>query len=145
MVFEKSTGMNEPKYFEITTEPLSLDDVAARVTRPDCGGITVFSGVVRGETATDAGTRGTDFLAYEAYTEMAEEMMAAIGDGDPGQMAQGAGGQHPAPGGTLRDRRAQRGHRGGHSPPGRRLLRGVSVCNRAAEGHRSYLETGKLV
>lgn len=70
----------EKKLFEITEEPLSLDEVSARVSRPDCGAIVTFAGVVRGETAVDAGTRDTDFLAYEAYTAMAEKMMAQIGD-----------------------------------------------------------------
>lgn len=68
------------KLFEITDQPLSLDDVAARVRRDDCGGITTFAGVVRGETATQAGERQTDFLHYEAYAEMAEQMMSRIGD-----------------------------------------------------------------
>ena len=31
--------MSERKRFEITTEPLSLDDVAARVSDPSCGAI----------------------------------------------------------------------------------------------------------
>ncbi len=69
-----------PKFFEITDQPLSLDDVASRVSRPDCGAIVTFAGVVRGETVTATGVRGTDFLNYEAYTEMAEAMLARIGD-----------------------------------------------------------------
>lgn len=68
------------KRFEITGQPLSLDDVARRVTRPDCGAIATFAGVVRGETATSGGVRDTDFLNYEAYAEMAEAMLARIGD-----------------------------------------------------------------
>lgn len=68
------------KLFEITDQPLSLDDVARRVSRPDCGAITTFAGIVRGETATAEGVRSTDFLNYEAYTEMAEAMMARIGE-----------------------------------------------------------------
>ena len=72
--------MSERKRFEITTEPLSLDDVAARVSDPSCGAITTFAGVVRGETATTEGMRGTDFLHYEAYAEMAERMLAQIGE-----------------------------------------------------------------
>jgi molybdopterin synthase catalytic subunit len=72
--------MEGKKLFEITEQPLSLDDVAARVRRPDCGAIVTFAGVVRGETATQDGLRGTDFLNYEAYTEMAERMLAQIGD-----------------------------------------------------------------
>lgn len=77
-----SGGADAParKRFAITDQPLSLDDVAARVNRPDCGAITTFGGMVRGETATTEGTRGTDFLEYEAYTEMAERMLAQIGD-----------------------------------------------------------------
>jgi molybdopterin converting factor subunit 1 len=71
---------NTPKLYEITDQPLSLDDVAGRVNRPDCGAIATFSGVVRGETATDQGMRATDFLEYEAYTEMAEAMLAQIGE-----------------------------------------------------------------
>jgi len=71
--------MSDKKRFEMTDAPLSLDDVAARVSRPDCGAIATFAGVVRGETTTDAGARGTDFLNYEAYVEMAEAMLAQIG------------------------------------------------------------------
>jgi molybdopterin synthase catalytic subunit len=72
--------MSERKRFEITTEALSLDDVAARVNDPRYGAITTFAGMVRGETMTAEGQRGTDFLQYEAYAEMAEGMMAQIGD-----------------------------------------------------------------
>ncbi len=72
--------MTSKKLFEITDQPLSLDDVAARVSQPNCGAITTFAGVVRGETATVEGQRGTDFLNYEAYVEMAEPMLARIGE-----------------------------------------------------------------
>jgi molybdopterin converting factor subunit 1 len=44
------TTMSERKRFEITTAPLSLDDVASRVSDPRYGAITTFAGVVRGET-----------------------------------------------------------------------------------------------
>jgi molybdopterin synthase catalytic subunit len=64
-----------PRLFEITTAHLSLDEVAARVAGPDRGAITVFAGVVRGET----GNLHTDHLEYEAYAEMAEPMLADIG------------------------------------------------------------------
>jgi len=72
-------SMAETKQFEITDQPLSLDDVAARVSQPDCGAIVTFAGVVRGATVTEEGKRGTDFLNYEAYTDMAERMLAQIG------------------------------------------------------------------
>lgn len=68
------------KRFEVTTAALSLDDVAQRVTRPDCGAITTFAGTVRGETATVDGERSTDYLVYEAYAEMAEATLAQIAD-----------------------------------------------------------------
>ncbi len=77
---EATSTMSERKRFEITTAALSLDDIAARVTDPRFGAITTFAGVVRGETVTVEGQRGTDFLHYEAYAEMAESMMAQIGD-----------------------------------------------------------------
>lgn len=73
-------SMTPLKRFAITAAPLSLDDVAARVSQANCGAITTFAGVVRGETTTQTGPRGTDFLNYEAYTEMAERMLAQIGE-----------------------------------------------------------------
>ena len=72
--------MSERKRFEITKDALSLDDVAARVSDPRYGAIATFAGVVRGETVTVEGERATDFLHYEAYAEMAESMLAQIGE-----------------------------------------------------------------
>ncbi len=68
------------KFFELTDQPLSIDEVSARVSRADCGAVATFAGIVRGETATETGARDTDFLAYEAYAEMAERMLAQIGE-----------------------------------------------------------------
>ncbi|GIV80149.1 MAG: molybdenum cofactor biosynthesis protein D/E [Litorilinea sp.] len=79
-VLEEVSSQAAPKLYEITDRPLSLDEVAARVSRVSCGAVVVFSGTVRGETATEAGARNTDFLVYEAYVEMAERMLAQIGD-----------------------------------------------------------------
>ncbi len=70
-----ATGASR-KMFEITREPISMDDVAARVVRPNCGAVVVFAGVVRGITGDDI----TDHLEYEAFVEMAEAMMAQIGE-----------------------------------------------------------------
>jgi molybdopterin synthase catalytic subunit len=75
----EQNNMQSHKRFEITTAPLSLDDAARRVGDPASGAIVTFAGMVRGETATTDGVRGTDFLHYEAYTEMAEAMLAQIG------------------------------------------------------------------
>jgi molybdopterin synthase catalytic subunit len=62
------------KRFEITTQPISLDEVAQRVSAPDRGGITLFAGTVRGVT----GETATDYLEYEAYAEMAEPGLESI-------------------------------------------------------------------
>ena len=69
-------GGGEPvKKFRITTEPLSLDEVAGLVTTPEVGGIALFSGTVHGVTEDI----DTEYLEYEAYTEMAEAKLAEIG------------------------------------------------------------------
>ena len=93
--FPPVSGGQDRRLFEITVEPLSLDDVASRVASPGHGAITVFAGMVRGETdldspfaaappevtPADGGTRlVTDFLEYEAYAEMAVPMLAALCD-----------------------------------------------------------------
>jgi molybdopterin synthase catalytic subunit len=62
------------RLFEITTDPISLDDAARRVTAPERGGVTLFAGTVRGVT----GDLSTDYLEYEAYAEMAEPALAGI-------------------------------------------------------------------
>jgi molybdopterin synthase catalytic subunit len=52
----------------ISTEPLSLDGLAARVRDPRAGAVVTFSGV----------TREVDRLEYEAYAEMAREQLERI-------------------------------------------------------------------
>jgi molybdopterin synthase catalytic subunit len=52
----------------VTSEPLSLDALAARVRDPRAGAVVTFQGV----------TRDVERLSYEAYAEMAEERIAAI-------------------------------------------------------------------
>lgn len=78
--FPPVSGGAEARRFEIVERPLSLDEVTARVTRAECGAIALFSGVVRGSTTVQGAAVETDYLAYEAYGEMAEKMMARIGD-----------------------------------------------------------------
>lgn len=68
-----------PRPYEITDRPISLDDAARRVAASELGGITVFAGTVRGVTRpgqTDEAR--TDYLEYEAYSEMAEASFAEI-------------------------------------------------------------------
>jgi molybdopterin synthase catalytic subunit len=68
-----------PRPYEITTQPISLDDVAARVAAAERGGITVFAGTVRGITRPgQVDALQTDYLEYEAYPEMAEASLAQI-------------------------------------------------------------------
>ncbi len=73
--------MTEKKLFEITEQALSIDDAAARVSEAEL--------LVRWRHLPErcaarrrptTGVRGTDFLVYEAYAEMAERMLAQIGD-----------------------------------------------------------------
>jgi molybdopterin synthase catalytic subunit len=61
--------------YELTWEPLSADALARRVGLPACGAIATFVGIVRDHT----GNRQVDHLEYEAYSEMAEAVMAQIG------------------------------------------------------------------
>lgn len=64
-----------PRGFVVTQEPLSLDALIARVWHPGAGGITTFLGVVRDH----ANEQAVKFLEYEAYAELAEQMLAQIG------------------------------------------------------------------
>src|SRR3954451_7700945 len=52
----------------VTTEPLSVDELAARVRDPRAGAVVTFAGV----------TREVAFLDYEAYAEMAAPVIEEI-------------------------------------------------------------------
>jgi molybdopterin synthase catalytic subunit len=60
--------------FRVTEEPLTLDAVVAEVADERAGGIATFSGTVRRQS------RGREVirLEYEAYAEMAEDVMAQL-------------------------------------------------------------------
>jgi molybdopterin synthase catalytic subunit len=64
------------KLFEITTEPISVDEVSRRVSDPRVGAVVSFAGIVRG---TNVG-RTVQYLEYETYPEMAELTLAQIGE-----------------------------------------------------------------
>jgi len=66
--------MSRMKLFEITRDPISVDEVVSRLQDPAIGAIITFVGVVRGET----GGRETLYLEYEAYPEMAEASLRQI-------------------------------------------------------------------
>jgi MoaE-MoaD fusion protein len=60
--------------FRVTEEPLSLEAVVAEVAHERAGGIATFTGTVRRQS------RGREVLhlEYEAYAEMAEDVMAQL-------------------------------------------------------------------
>ncbi len=60
--------------FRIGEEPLSLDAAVAEVASDEAGAIATFTGTVRRHS------RGREVLAleYEAYTEMAEQVLAEV-------------------------------------------------------------------
>ena len=60
--------------FRVTEEPLSLEAAVAEVADERAGGIATFTGTVRRHSRGREVTR----LEYEAYSEMAEEVMAQI-------------------------------------------------------------------
>jgi MoaE-MoaD fusion protein len=60
--------------FRVTEEPLSLEAVVAEVADERAGGIATFTGTVRRESRG----REVRHLEYEAYAEMAEDVMAQL-------------------------------------------------------------------
>ena len=61
--------------FEITREPIQIDDFRARLLEGDSGALVIFDGVVRNNTKG----RRTRYLEYEGYDAMALKTMAQIG------------------------------------------------------------------
>ena len=66
-----------PRKIAIRSEPLVVDDTVAAVAGPNRGGVVTFTGVVRRE-----GHHLPDVirLEYEAYVEMAEQVLAEIAE-----------------------------------------------------------------
>ena len=60
--------------FRVTEEPLSLEAVAAEVADDRAGAVATFTGTVRRQSRG----RQVELLEYEAYAEMAEEVMAKL-------------------------------------------------------------------
>jgi MoaE-MoaD fusion protein len=60
--------------FRVTDEPLSLDAVVAEVADEGAGAVATFTGTVRRQSRGREVTR----LEYEAYAEMAEDVMARL-------------------------------------------------------------------
>lgn len=64
------------KLFEITSEPIKVDQLIKKVESRNTGAMTTFIGTVREWTK---GKR-TLYLEYQAYIPMAEKMLKTIGD-----------------------------------------------------------------
>lgn len=62
--------------FAVTFNPISLDEIAARVVRPETGAVAVFGGVVRNVSAGKA----VEHLEYEAYQEMAVAKLRQVAE-----------------------------------------------------------------
>jgi MoaE-MoaD fusion protein len=61
-------------FFEITTEPLNVGEIARRVVPENCGAIVTLDGFVRQFTKG----RETEYLVYEAYEPMALKEMEKL-------------------------------------------------------------------
>lgn len=66
----------ETPLFDVTTEPLDIGEITARVARPEAGATVTFTGYVRDHA------RGNDVVSldYESYESAALKMLARIGD-----------------------------------------------------------------
>ncbi len=62
--------------YEITPDRLTVDTIVAQLADPAMGAVVTFVGVVRCET----GGREVLSLEYEAYPEMAEQVLEQIAD-----------------------------------------------------------------
>jgi len=61
-------------FFELTTEPISIESVSRRIVPPECGATVTLDGYVRKFTEG----RETLHLVYEAYNEMAIKEMKKL-------------------------------------------------------------------
>ena len=61
-------------FFEITTEPLNIGEIARRVVPVSCGAIVTLDGFVRQFTKG----RETEYLVYEGYEPMALKEMEKL-------------------------------------------------------------------
>lgn len=62
--------------FEVIDKPLSVDPLIKAISRPTCGAVALFVGVVREPSRG----RNVLYLEYEAYQEMAEAKLREIGE-----------------------------------------------------------------
>ena len=120
--------------FRVTEEPLSLEAAAAEVADERAGAVATFTGTVRRQSRGREVTR----LEYEAYAEMAEDVMAQLAARPAGAL-RALRGRDPPPRRHARDRRGERrDRRVGPAPAGR--ARGLQGRNRHAQRDGAALE-----
>ena len=135
-----ATGEAAAKLFEISAQPLSLDDVMRRVVAPERGGVTLFAGTVRGVTRRAGEDEiATDYLEYEAYPEMAEEALARIAAEVQARLAERERRQHRASRRPAGGRRPGRGHRSGRVASAGHVRR-LPLHHRPGQTDRADLE-----
>lgn len=66
-----------PTLFQITEQEVDLNTILASITLQSTGAACIFTGMVRGVT-TRGDAHETEYLEYQAYTEMAEEKMSQV-------------------------------------------------------------------
>lgn len=72
------SGNNFQEYFAVTEAMLSTEEILAKITGPETGGVATFIGQVRGVTHAQDNSVHTQHLFYEAYIPMAEYKMRQI-------------------------------------------------------------------
>lgn len=65
-------------FFEVTTEPINVGEVARRVVLPQCGASVSLDGYAR--AVTRGHEQRTQYLVYEAYAPMALKEMRRLGN-----------------------------------------------------------------
>ena len=124
--------------FRLTEGPVNLTAVVVAVVDEQAGAIATFLGTVRAQS------RGRDVIAleYEAYEEMAEDVIARDRGGGRRALRPLQGRDH-APARTRRGRRDERRHRRLRAAPAGRARR-LRGRDRGAEGTRAAVEEGAL-
>ncbi len=73
-----SGGTHWPEIYELADSPPDLNALTRAITRPETGAVCLFTGMVRGQTATTSGPLHTTRLEYEAYAAMAVSKMRQV-------------------------------------------------------------------
>ena len=78
-----SGGHSFPTHISTTDKPICHAELLSSITTPETGAVCLFSGVVRGKTASSVSNETLDlietmFLEYEAYVPMAERKMNQV-------------------------------------------------------------------